>query len=1042
MDQKSWIWKKRSTEKTLVADKGNYSFTKNEEVTEIQKLQSEKAELERELQTLEGKLSSALSECHAKDSIAKKQVKIAEEAIAGWEKAEAQTRSLKQELEKVLQQKASSEERIHHLDAALKECMQQLRFVREEQEKRVHGAVIKTSEAFEKVRIALDDKLAESGKRLAKLSAENTQLIKALSGKDKVIEDLSNYRTRLEVDFKALMSRVEATEKENASLKYEVCVLEKELDIRNEEREFNRRTAEVAQKQHLENVRKIGKLELECQRLRLLVRNRLPGPATLAKMKSEVEVLGKHQVETKRIKSNPYSTSSMESCVKVVHDPPTKSIKIPAPKTCKLEDKNRTLKVGLNKISSEPQSTYLYSYPGLSQTEGKAEEFLKGQNIEEPVRHLQHLQDHSVVASSEMCSEDKAICAESWASGLISELEHFKNEKQLGNSSYTSMGNSEINLMDDFAEMEKAAVVSVSYPSRSSHHSSEIVNDGLSEPSILDQEIPPEHVVANRIAPGCLSDMVKILLDHSQVSRRNPHEVLDDMKLALAHNIEDKFAFCGNGNSHQVDPSCTGNGLAAITMSPSKSVNLDALETKKSGQKLPSIVNTSINKIIELLEGLNIESRDNGAEESFSGKEDSPLSYKNSENSAGYVVRVFQWKIAELSPILQQLISTCNKLLNGTADLEQFTQQVASNLEWVINHCFSIQDVSSMKDAMRSYFDWDESTSDAEVECGSALPCLSSYNRIYSCNEALHLAKGKSWNDDQENNESYLVDLEGRLQSEIAKGEGFETQLQEYKETVENLRTEMETMKQTKGESGNLSEKQKMMKEDLEAQLMDINNEWRKACQTILCLEDKLENKNNLCMTLEQTCRELQTKIESMTNIEAPDHREQWETQLENDWEITTASEKLAKCQETILNLGKQLKALASPSDAALFDKVLSKPDDSVGTSPSSSQRNTSQRSSLLDKMLAEDSKKITTSPISNADIKKTNICTSSAVANAAVKICDKFATTNGINRKGERGKAAASMDIVPRRKRRGWSIFRRLFWRRKKGNTDKTPLY
>lgn len=39
--------------------------------------------------------------------------------------------------------------------------------------------------------------------------------------------------------------------------------------------------------------------------------------------------------------------------------------------------------------------------------------------------------------------------------------------------------------------------------------------------------------------------------------------------------------------------------------------------------------------------------------------------------------------------------------------------------------------------------------------------------------------------------------------------------------------------------------------------------------------------------------------------------------------EISTASEKLIECQETILNLGKQLKALASPKDAILFDKVV-----------------------------------------------------------------------------------------------------------------------
>lgn len=44
------------------------------------------------------------------------------------------------------------------------------------------------------------------------------------------------------------------------------------------------------------------------------------------------------------------------------------------------------------------------------------------------------------------------------------------------------------------------------------------------------------------------------------------------------------------------------------------------------------------------------------------------------------------------------------------------------------------------------------------------------------------------------------------------------------------------------------------------------------------------------------------------------------------DCHIAAASAKLAACQETIVNLGKQLKALASPLDAPLFDKVISSP--------------------------------------------------------------------------------------------------------------------
>ncbi|PHT96538.1 Filament-like plant protein 4 [Capsicum chinense] len=53
------------------------------------------------------------------------------------------------------------------------------------------------------------------------------------------------------------------------------------------------RSAEAANKQHQEGVKKVAKLEAECRRLRGLVRKKLPGPTTLAQMKLEVESLGR-----------------------------------------------------------------------------------------------------------------------------------------------------------------------------------------------------------------------------------------------------------------------------------------------------------------------------------------------------------------------------------------------------------------------------------------------------------------------------------------------------------------------------------------------------------------------------------------------------------------------------------------------------------------------------------------------------------------------------------------------------------------------------
>ncbi|EYU39325.1 hypothetical protein MIMGU_mgv11b002100mg [Erythranthe guttata] len=652
MDQKSWLWKKRSTEKTLVADK------------------------------------------------------------ASWEKAEIEAISLKQELDKVLQQKATSDERIGHLDAALKECMLQLRFVQKEQDKRVHSAMVKRSDEFEKITIALNEKLADSGKRLAKLDAENTQLSKALSGKEKVIEDLSKYRTQIEADFSALMSRVESTEKENASLKYELRVLEKELHIRNEEREYTRRMADSAQR---------------------------------AKLETSVE----------------------------------------------------------------------------------------------PCKYLHFLQEHSLLsASSDVGSEDKASCSESLAS-------------------HRNMGASDMSLMYDFAEMEKLAVVSLS----------------------ADNNIPiPE----------------------------------------------------------------------------------------KSGQKFSSNSSSAIRKVIELVEGINIPSQDSDI--------DKLLSTKNSEkNPTGYVVRVFQWKSDELSATLQRFVRTCNDLLNGKGDFEQFVVEVASNLEWVVNHCFSMQDVSCMKDAIRNRLDWDESGSESEVDSGSA-------------------------DNSVENNTS-------------------------QRDIIEDLNSEMETVKQFEGKNGNRVEKEKTTKGELENQFMDSNHEQGKSYDNVLYLEHDLENKDNSCERLEETCYDLNKQLKSE---EVLDNGSQWEKQLQNDWEITVASEKLAECQETILNLGKQLKALASPSDAALFEKVINTPDaDSVITTASTPQKKISHRSSsLLDKMLADDNNNnqlFHASPETEKDIQNAND--------------EKFT-----NKSKTGAAAAASMDIVvPCKRNRGGSFFKKLFWRRKKGKSGKT---
>lgn len=164
------------------------------------------------------------------------------------------------------------------------------------------------------------------------------------------------------------------------------------------------------------------------------------------------------------------------------------------------------------------------------------------------------------------------------------------------------------------------------------------------------------------------------------------------------------------------------------------------------------------------------------------------------------------------------------------------------------------------------------------------------------------------------------------------------------------------------------------------------------------------------------------------------------------EWEITAASEKLAECQETILNLGKQLKAMASPREAALFDKVITNPTDvntttAIATGPTS-HKTMSRRSSLLDQMLAEDG--TTTKDLMFPKTKEVDSDSTSTfgpkrvveplenILNLNLKYCAPREDDNA---------STGSFALVPSKKRGGGSLWRRLLWRKKKGNSKKAPL-
>ncbi|CAJ1929548.1 unnamed protein product [Sphenostylis stenocarpa] len=1062
MDHKSWFWGKKSTQKTMATDKTNVTSKEN---GEVQEPLSDKEKLEKDLKRLNDKLALTLSECNAKDEQLKKQTKIVQEAVAGWEKAEAEILSMKQHLDESIQQQLVYEERAAQLDGALKECMQQLRFVREEQEQRIHDAVMKVSKEFEEAHIVLEEHLSETSKGLAKSGVENSRLNRSIIAKENLIEDLKRKLAHVEADHNALMIRLESMEKDNASLKYETQVLEKELAIRNEEREFNRRTADASHKQHLQSVKSISKLESECQRLRVLVRKRLPSQASLAKMKNEVEMLEQDSLEMRTKNMN--STSLVVESALDSSDTAIRRITDLTEQLCGVEEENKMLKESLNRKTNEVQ----FSRVMLARTASKLMrlesevEFRGHVALEQPRSNLA-FRDLSLSSMSDIGSDDKVSCADSWASALISELEHFRSIRQKESFSCKSVGPSDISLMDDFLEMEKLAVVSVENATEISHASLEENNeiDGFSETrlneissGVTGKEIVPVFDHLSEIStsnqesysndmlkgdiPGWLLDVVKKIMEHNCVTHKNLDDVREDIRLALSYlNNTEQYGFDsskGSGHFNGSNPlhSSQHTSWEPVNNSVEDPCGNDAasLSIKRTKQQSQRDLGQSIGKIIELIEGISMPAEDYDNSESLYKRNDSMRTHKSQGMPTGYMVRVFQWKTSELSSVLQQFLHVCYDLLNDKVDHEKFATQLTKTLDWIMNHCFSLQDVSSMRDAIKKQFDWDETLSENEAETGmfadayklhlpreqlSCLPALTNSDcHDVPTKEMEYVDKEEIKNTEDKviNSESEKEALEGRLQSAT-------NQIKESEKTISSLRLELQTVKELNRILEDQIQNQAFINADLDTQLTET--ELQEANHKVLALEVELENKNQYCEELETRFVELQLQLESMTKKD--NDINQKDEPLQTDWEITAASEKLAECQETILNLGKQLKALAAPKDASLFDNAIAAQRHTVTNTNSVSLKEMKviNRSSLFDQMVADDDTK--------AKVAKASERSSCPISIPGCKQpLEKILLLNGL--KGQEDSASVnSLAIVPTKKSGGRNFWRRLFGRKK----------
>lgn len=484
---------------------------------EGQTVPNETEYLEQSLKILDEKLATALSESNSKDEQLIKFAEMEQEAIAGQKKAEAEVLALKKELDEAVNQREAANERIIHLNTALRDHMQQLASLREEQEQKVHDAVIMTSKEFEKAHKKIEEKLAETNKRNASLTLENCHLNKVLLVKGQIIEELTKSGAQAEAEFNALMSRLDSVEKENSFLRYEFQMLEREFHIRNEEAEFSHRSLDASHKQQLENVKKIKKLEADCQRLRLLTRKRLPGQVALTKVKSEIEMKEKNQTVIRRRKSDPPTGSLIPKDTALEGHPDILRKEINCLVECmsNLEGENRALKDLLAR--KEVEICQGGHHLGLVSSVKTSKELALASLLS---------YETSSISSYDTCKRDESVCSK-------------------------MNGVSEMCLMDDFVEMEKLAIVAVdstigsSYPpsdaSLTLSDSSRIETHGNQTDSTGKELVPVGQGDLNEAmvkrSPNWLHEILKIIMEQSRVSKKGADELIEDIRVALYNVI-------------------------------------------------------------------------------------------------------------------------------------------------------------------------------------------------------------------------------------------------------------------------------------------------------------------------------------------------------------------------------------------------------------------------------------------------------------------------------------------------------------------------
>lgn len=362
--------------------------------------------------------------------------------------------TLQSQVDSLRLSKRTAEDRATHLDGALKDYVQQIRKMKDEHAQELHEVIFAKTKQWGKMKHGLETKIANLDQQFLMADAENAALLRSLQERGNMIVQINEEKSQAEAESGFLKGKIESCEKEINSLKYELHVASKELEIRTEEKNMAVKSADVANKQNLEGAKKINKLEAECQRLRGLVRKKLPGPAALAQMRSEVETLMTREYGDVGARRSPSKPSSTHCQLPEVHFDSQKDKEFLMDRLLAMEEEMKMLKEALAKRNNELQ---------LSRNEC-AKTTSKLQSLEAQLHSHTNTKN---LAKAKLVSTTQSI-------GTMSDDR--KSEV------------SQVELMDDFLEMEKLA-----------HLSSE-TNESVTHPDNVDVKSQESHSVNEDLA--------------------------------------------------------------------------------------------------------------------------------------------------------------------------------------------------------------------------------------------------------------------------------------------------------------------------------------------------------------------------------------------------------------------------------------------------------------------------------------------------------------------------------------------------------------